>query len=368
MRKILFYINNRKRGGAQRVMVELANYLADNHLYSVIFVEQFYSEDGDYRLNTAVKEIVLETPESKKGLSKQLDRIQRLNRLCKEIKPDIIISFLNVPNLIALAVGKKQKIPVIISIRSDPKHDHSRVLHVLMRRIYPWAAGWVFQTEEAENYFKKWIKGKKDIIVNPLSAVVAEEIEHGKITGENSQNIVTAGRLSREKRQDMLINAYYSIADRHNDTKLVIYGEGPEKANLERLIEKLNLEGRVILAGATENIIEKIRSARLFVFSSAYEGMPNALIEAMAVGLPVISTDCPCGGPAMLIENNVNGILVPVDNETELAKQIDVLLTDEKYARKLGERAKNITAICKMESVAEQWCKMIEKCSLQKEE
>lgn len=363
MKKILFYIDHRNRGGAQRVMVELANYFQKNLSYEVVFVTHGTSAPNAYRLDCGVREIVMAEKRIRTFIGKELYRIKELKKICRTEKPDVIISFLIVTNIIALVVGKLVNIPVVISVRNDPMHDHSRFLHSLMRLTYPMARGWVFQTEDAKKYFRKWIKGKAEIIMNPISLDVLEEIQNGKVTGENTGNIVAVGRLDRQKRHDMLIRSYAAVSDRLNDGKLIIYGEGPERKNLQKEIDDLGLGEKVILAGITENVVEKIRGSRLFVLSSDYEGMPNALLEAMAVGLPVISTDCPCGGPAMVVENGINGLLVEVGNEKMLSESMVRLMRDDEFSHRLGKNAEAIRQKCSLDNVANMWKKLIDECS-----
>lgn len=362
MKKVLFYIDHRNRGGAQRVMVELANYFHNNKLYEVVFVAQNESKYNAYKLAGEVKEIVVGDSRKSNFIQKQMKRVKDLEKICQDEKPDIIISFLIITNIIALIVGKRVNIPVLISVRNDPTHDHSLILHVLMRMLYPSASGWVFQTEHARSYFERWIHSVADVIINPIATDVNDEIVNGMITNENEGDIVSVGRLDKQKRHDLLINAYAKVCKENNGSRLVIYGEGPERSNLEEQIERLGLKDRVILRGVTENVIEKIRSAKLFVLSSDYEGMPNALIEAMAVGLPVISTDCPCGGPAMLIEDGVSGLLVPVGDETILSKKLQLVLEDNRLAKILGTNARQIREKCAVRNVAMRWKAIIEVC------
>lgn len=362
MKKILFYIDHRNRGGAQRVMVELANYFSAHYKYKIIFATQISSTEQAYKLNPDIKEVVLENKNVKNFVRKQMYRIRALSDLCGREKPDIVISFLIITNIIALIAGKRNRIPVLISVRNDPAHDHSGILHYLMRYFYPGAAGWVFQTEGAKEYFKSWIKGESDTILNPVSMEVLKEIEHGRITGENQNNIVAVGRLDKQKRHDLLINAYYKAYGRNSDTKLVIYGEGEERANLEQRIRELGIEEKVVLAGITEHVVEKIRSAKMFVLSSDYEGMPNALLEAMAAGLPVISTDCPCGGPAMLIEDGKNGFLIPTGDGAMLCKKMTELSEEEETAYRMGREAVKIREKCDIDRISRQWEEIIQKC------
>lgn len=363
MKRILFYIDHRNRGGAQRVMVELANYFQEHHQYEVIYAAQIESLPNAYELSDKVKGIVIGDKRTKSFIKKQLYRVKNLKKICQEEKPDVIISFLIITNIISLIVGMITKIPVIISVRNDPLHDHSRGLHILMRMFYPRAKGWVFQTKDAESYYRNWVRGTSRIIMNPIASSVLEEIEKGKITGENRNNIVAVGRLDKQKRHDLLIRAYQLACGENSEYKLVIYGEGAERLNLQKQINESGLQNNVILAGVTTNVVEKIRSAKIFILSSDYEGMPNSLLEAMAVGLPVISTDCPCGGPAMVIENGINGLLVEAGNEEALAEGIKKLLSDNELAQKLGRNASQIREKCNIDRIALMWKDAIDRCA-----
>lgn len=361
MKKILFYIDHRNRGGAQRVMVELANYFSALSDYKVVFATQIESSEKAFLLEERVKEIVLKDDSNCNFITKQMNRVKKLDRLCKEEKPDVIISFLIITNIISLLVGNKLDIPVLISVRNDPTHDHSRLLHCLMRITYPKAAGWVFQTQMAKDYFEKWVNGESAVIVNPLSKDVLQEIQCGKITGENNNSIIAVGRLDCQKRHDLLIKAYYNACGTSSDTKLVIYGEGPLRQNLESMIESLGLQDKVFLPGVETNIVEKIRSAKMFVMSSDYEGMPNALLEAMAIGLPVVSTDCPCGGPRELIVNEHSGLLTKVGDEIMLSEKISYLLNNEDISKNLAENATYVRGKCDIQEIGKQWKVIIDR-------
>lgn len=366
MKKILFYIDHKNRGGAQRVMVELANYFQEKKKYKVVFVTQKRSNPTAYTLNPEVKEILLQDNEQVMFFSKQIDRIKRLANVCVAEKPDIIISFLIIANIIALITGKLKKIPVLISVRNDPQHDRSGSLlfQLLMKMTYPWAAGWVFQTEEAHKYYQNWIHGPVSLIMNPISKEVVQEIK--KLTNQKSNTsasklIVAVGRLDRQKRHDILIKAFSKVYQIDKDVKLVIYGEGSLRKSLEQLVDELQLNDCVFLPGIEKNIITKIKNGAVFVMCSDYEGIPNALIEAMAVGLPVVSTDCPCGGPAMLINSGINGILIPVGDEDKLFEAIIYILTNQRKAVAMGKAATAVRELCDIDNIALQWIKIIDK-------
>ena len=151
------------------------------------------------------------------------------------------------------------------------------------------------------------------------------------------------------------------LPEKYKEYKLIIYGEGNSREKLEELIRELGIEKRVILPGIIEDVKEKIYKATMFVLSSRYEGMPNALMEAMALGLPVISSDCPCGGPRYLIKNEQNGILVENDNIEELKNAMETILENKEFASKIGKNANKIADTLNPYKVNKLWEKYIEK-------
>ena len=169
------------------------------------------------------------------------------------------------------------------------------------------------------------------------------------------KEIVAVGRLHWQKNYPLLIDAFSEISKKYKDYKLTIYGEGEERKRLQEIINNKKLTKRITLAGNVSDIKKYISSSKLFVMTSDFEGMPNSLIEAMVLGLPVISTDCPCGGPKELIENNKNGILIKVGNKDELINAIDKVLSNEKMASQLGLSAKKIVDKVNPNYINNQW-------------
>lgn len=172
---------------------------------------------------------------------------------------------------------------------------------------------------------------------------------------ERENVIVSVGRLVEQKNQKVLINAFSKIAKKYPEYKLKIFGEGNLREELQKQIDDLNMKDKIYLCGVCDNIKEQLEKAKIFVLPSNYEGMPNALIEAMASGCSVISTDCPCGGPRELIENNKNGILVPVNNEQELSNKIEYLIKNEEKAKIMGENAKKVQEKLNPDNILKQW-------------
>lgn len=362
--KILFNLGTLRKGGAERVVANLSNYLAENNndVSIVISVEK----QSYYKLNDNVKLYGLDKKKASNNfLIKNISRLKRLNHIVRAIKPDIIISFLPEPSYRVLALKLfNRKLKVIVSVRNDPKIEYkTKINRIVMKILYPLADGFVFQTKEAKEYFSKNIQQKSVIIPNPIDKKI---IQRKVYTGKKEKKIVAVGRLVEQKNHELLINAFNIVKDQIPEYNLIIYGEGSLREKLQEQIERLNLKKRVFLPGNVDNIADKIENASLFVLSSNYEGMPNALMEAMALGLICISTDCPCGGPRFLIENNVNGYLINVGKEKELANKIKEIIVDTKQEKleEVSNNARKKMLQMSEEKIGEIWFKYI--CSVTK--
>lgn len=351
--KILFYINAIHHGGAERVMANLAKRFAGS-CNKVILVTSFRDE-WEYPLDSAIDRINL-IDEIPVGFLKRNILIAKKLRSCiKNEKPDVIVSFMAEPNFRMLLATIGIKCRKIISVRNDPNKEYPNFLFKsLAKTLYNLADGVVFQTEDAMKWFPKSIQKKSRIIMNQV-----DEVFFNTPLAEERHDIVTTGRLTAQKNHKMLIRAFSQIAGEIDDN-LIIYGEGELRDELESLVKDLGLEERVFLPGATKNVPEALSKAKLFVLSSDYEGMPNALLEAMAMGLPCISTDCPCGGPRMVIRNGENGFLFPVGNEEKLCEILSLVFAlSTKKLTNISKLAKKEMLICNPEIVIDFWRKFI---------
>ncbi len=330
--KIMFYINSIHHGGAERVMTNLANQFAETE-NEVVLVTSFKSE-WEYPLVSAVKRISMFDGYIKGALKRNYLLVKNLRKIMKAEKPDVIVSFMAEPNFRTVIASRGLKSRVILSVRNDPNKEYGNFLfRFLAKNLFKRADGIVFQTEDAKSWFPKKVQEKSAIIFNQVD----ESFFNAKVDYEN-KDIITVGRLTSQKRHDLLIKAYSEICSKI-DNKLLIYGEGNLKSQLQSLINSLNLQDRVILMGATKDVVCALENCGIFVLSSDYEGLPNALMEAMSVGLPCISTDCPCGGPKSLFDGN-GGVLVSVDNLSELKDAMLLLCEDKEQRITLGNIAK----------------------------
>ncbi len=325
MKKILFYINTIRGGGAERVMVNLADFFSQKN-YDVVLVTSF-RDIWEYSVAPTVKRITLEENEIKRSrIKRNLSRIKALREVCKQEKPDVIVSFMAEPNFRAILATRGLSIKTLVSVRNDPNKEYAGMLGWIVGKIIlPMADGCVFQTVDAKRWFPKRLQRKSTVIYN----AVKEEffhIERRPIPGE----IVTCGRLVEQKNHAMLIDAFANVAKENPTAILKIYGEGNLRAKLQKKIDDLGLTERALLMGKTSDVGKALQTADIFVLSSNYEGMPNALMEAMAVGVPCISTDCPCGGPKVLLNGEESdSLLVDVGDDKGLANAIlQIVLKD----------------------------------------
>ena len=363
-------------GGAERVICNLCNEeLASKHKVTVI---SLMAAAPEYELDHRVRLIHVDKNESqyrqnpilrmrrrKWELLRILDALgavdHKKKNASREEGQDVILSFLPEPNFLVCELHGKLRCPVIISVRNDPVREYGSTLRkLLMKRDYPKADGYVFQTEQAREYFSfnRHIIDASVVIPNPLGREFCIDASSDSVI--KKRRILYAGRLERAKNPEMIIRAFSEIHKSHPDHELYLYGEGSMRGRLEMLIQDLQLEKSVFLPGLAENMKKVYQEAEFFVLASDYEGMPNSLMEAMAMGLPCIATNCPCGGPEYLIEDGVNGILIPVGNQEALQKAMHKLLQDCTYPVRLGLKAKQIREKLIPEKVYKMWSDYID--------
>jgi len=353
-KKIIIVTSSITSGGAQRVIVQLANYFSkQNYECQIIAIYKnvvFYDIDDGVKLT----QIDLKT---KKSVLDKVIRYTELRRIVKKEKPDVILTLPEEIGVYVILALLGLDIPVFVSERNNPwVMPYKKTTRILRTLMYPFAKGIIFQTEMAKSFFSKKIQKKGVVIQNPVHV---SRIPY-RYEGKREKKVVAAGRLQSQKNFSNLINAFDEFSKENDEYKLVIYGEGNLRAKLEKKISDLKLNEKVYLPGRNNNLFEEINSAAMFVLSSDYEGMPNVLIEAMAMGMPVISTDCPSGGPAELIKNGENGILVPVGDTPALTSAMCKIAGSKELAEKLGKNAVQIRKKLDINIVAEKWKKYLE--------
>lgn len=355
-KKIAFHLNCLEQGGAERVVSNLSNRFVQNG-YEVLVATEWQGED-EFWIDERVRRVhvgLRPGDEKKNRLTRFFLRIRYLKEFLKKEKPDILIPFARKALYRGLTAAFFIKIPVLISIRTDPVGHYDRPFDkVQIPFLFPRADGCVFQTEGAREFFAPRLQKNSRIILNPLNPKYIGVPEPEKRT----KTVVQSGRLVDFKNQVMLIRAFHEVHKKHPDYDLKIYGRDTEdgtKELLEKTIEELHAQDYVHLMGASDSLEKQLSDAALFAFSSDWEGLPNALMEAMALGLPIVATDCPCGGPRTIMTNEVDGLLIPIKNQKAMEDGINRLIEDLALAERLGREARKIAERANDEAIYGQW-------------
>lgn len=349
--KILFCLGSMTKGGAERVIANLTNYLVNEYYISIVVTPP---DESSYELDKRINFYTLDKKEDKKNgiIKRNIRRIVRLKRIIKEDNPNIIVSLLPEPTYRVMFLNLFLRKKVIISVRNDPNVEYNNIFKkILVKLLYSRANGFIFQTEDAKMFFSKKIQDKSIIIPNPI----ADEFIVEPFNGKRKNKIVSVGRLTKQKNQLNLIKAFFIFEKKYSDYKLYIYGEGELHEELDNEIKKMNLNNKVFLEGNVNDIKNRIYDSKMFVLSSDYEGMPNALMEAMALGIPCISTNCPCGGPKFLIKDKQNGLLVPVNDIDALEKTMEYIADNELISTKMGISANKIGKELNCKQINKRW-------------
>lgn len=271
-------------------------------------------------------------------------RVVRLRHKIESYKPDVVVTFIDKVNMLVLVSLLGKGIPVVISERLHPAHNPiAPVWKWLRRLVYPLASAVTVQTEEGAEWFRQ-----RGFVRHPI--VIANAVRHPRDFDSTDASIaggddpvqsrpfaLAIGRLAEQKGFDLLLDAFQRADIAAAGWRLVILGEGPERAALERQVRTLGLGDNVSMPGFVD-VGPFLRTASLFVMSSRYEGFPNALMEAMQVGLPCVSFDCP-SGPRDLIDNEQNGLLIPPLDVAALAAALARMAADPQLRKRLGSAA-----------------------------
>ena len=354
MKKILFVTSALSYGGAGKMIAYLANAFAEFDDYDVfIYVE--LKPGVHYDMNKKIH-IVEETKHFKSYLLRHFLETFQMRKRIKEIAPDLIISFQTNQNAKAVLGPRGRHIPIIVSERGDP-YLRNNIVEKLKMLVISYAEGGVFQTQKAMARFGLPLRDRGIVIHNPNTVQKIEPLAWN----ERRPEISFVARFDVfQKRQDLMVKAFNIVAKQVPDIKLVFYGEGDEQIKIQQLVEEYGLSNRVEFKGLVKNIPEAIRESKVFVLTSDFEGLPNALIEAMACGLPCVSTDCSPGGARELIEDGENGFIVPCGDVEAIADRIIYVLKNPEKADKLGLEAQKIVEKLEPNKIFGKWKNYVE--------
>jgi GalNAc-alpha-(1->4)-GalNAc-alpha-(1->3)-diNAcBac-PP-undecaprenol alpha-1,4-N-acetyl-D-galactosaminyltransferase len=355
--RVTFAIPSLGSGGAERVLTILANTWASKgwevtiiSLNNAAWVSFF---EVDERIHWVRLGLLKEAANPLAGLWNNIQRVRALRKAIHRSSPQVMISFIDTMNVLVLAAGRGLDIPVIISERSDPaKHPIGAAWNRFRQWTYPAASRLVVQSQAVQAAFKPLLGDKLCIIPNPI-------LQLPEVQGEtpfllHRPVVLNAGRLSREKGCDLLIRAFALLSERYPDWNLLILGDGTQRGELEALVDELGLKERISLPGRVKNPYDYFRKADLFVLPSRYEGMPNALCEAMACGMAVVAANC-SSGVGQVVHDGVNGLLAEPENVDSLAAAMQQLMGDQAWRASLGEQARISTEPYNLNRVMALW-------------
>lgn len=360
--RILFAISSLSAGGAERVVSEIANAWAEKGWQVGILTFSGWSADH-YSLHSAISRIKLDLLWDSRSLWRSLmdnwQRSRAIRQAVREFNPEVVISFIDQTNVRILVALVGSGIPVVVSERVDPAQYHIGKIWQLARRLlYPHACKVVVQTDAAANWAKTFLPAEKVRIVPNFVRLLPDAPSWEQ---RSSHRILAVGRLEVQKGFDLLLRAFAAAKLQARGTRLTILGEGPERERLENLSRELGIAGFVSLPGVVKNPEAWMERCALFALTSRFEGFPNVLLEAMAMGCAVVATDCP-SGPAVLVRNEVNGLLVPPEGVSALSDALVRLVDNVELCRRLGVAATSVRVDFGREQVLKQWETLIMNC------
>ncbi len=358
MKNILFVRDglSKGNGGAITALLSLANNIKDVYHVKFIFL---YEDTVD---KEALKEFeyecihpTFEIPRMQRKLMLYTSTLWRLNKILKREKPDCVISFGSTSLTLVTILKKRMGYKLIVSERSDPNYCARTTSDKIRYYCYNYADKMVFQLPGVRDYFNQNIQRKGVIIPNPVGIPEKE----WKI--EDTRDIVCVSRMEmRQKRHDLLFKAFSKVLTQYPDVKLHLYGDGGDMDRTKLLAGEMGLSESVVFHGVVKNVKDIIIGFRLSVLASDYEGIPNSLLESMSLGMPVVATDCSPGGAAFLIDNEVNGLLVPRGDADKLAEALIKVLSDENLSIRIGKNAREKANLFSYARNKEEWISVIE--------
>lgn len=298
---------------------------------------------------------VVEIPNAPSGKNKNVFRIKKIKEFAEKFRADVLVGFTEFPNFYATVVGKILHVPSIISERGDPLRVglgigfKNKIVFEIINR----ASGGVFQTGGAQAYYGKGLQKRGMVIPNPI--FIKEKIPQIDYA-EREKTVVSVGRLDNEqKRYDIMLQAFQLFHKKHPEYVLKLYGKGSDEERIRAWANELGIHEKVQFMGLTTQPMTDIAKDGMFLITSDYEGISNSLLEAMAVGLPCVSTDHTPGGARLLIQDRENGLLAPIGDAKGLAEAMCSFAESPELAKKCGNNAKDVIHRFAPEKIIDMW-------------
>jgi glycosyltransferase involved in cell wall biosynthesis len=357
--RIAFVIPSLGAGGAERVVTLLANDWSVNAHDVTLITFDTTGTEPFFALHPGVGLRELGAPSESSGaagkLGANIARVSRLRSVLRDLHPEMVVAFMTEANVIALWACQGLGVPVVISERNQPDRPGLGKVHKLARRLtYPKARAIVVQTHAIASWAEARFRVPVHVIPNPvrLDAGEARREQRGV------QWLMSLGRLTHQKGFDVLIRSFSALASKHPTWRLAIYGEGPDRAYLERLRAESGCEDRIILPGLVKDSAGALSKASLFVLPSRFEGYPNVLLEALASGIPAVATACP-GGTAEILANGVYGMLVPPDDICAITIALDAMMSAPSLRKSYASRARSAVEGLDVAIIGRRWLDLI---------
>ncbi len=356
MKNVLFITNSLGFGGAEKMLTFVAGELsARGHCCGIINLNGVSDYVNAHQQTIRDEISVYLLKKASGGLKRNIQRIGEIKKIAKEFHADILIGFTEFPNLYAKIVGALLGIPSIMSERGDPvqqgtgKGFKNRIVLEIINR----SKGGVFQTDGARAFYGKGLQKRGVVIPNPIF-IKGEILEVAQ--SDREKTVVSVGRLDNfQKRYDVMLESFALFSEKHPEYTLKLYGKGTDTEKIEAWAEELGISEKVRFMGLTTQPMQDIARDGMFLITSDFEGISNSLLEAMAVGLPCVSTDHTPGGARLLITDHENGLLAPVEDAEALAAAMCEFAENPQLAEKCGNNAKAVTQRFAPERIIDLW-------------
>jgi GalNAc-alpha-(1->4)-GalNAc-alpha-(1->3)-diNAcBac-PP-undecaprenol alpha-1,4-N-acetyl-D-galactosaminyltransferase len=332
-------------GGAERTMSYLVAHLAERHAVTLLTLER-PGAPSFYPLPDSLRHIRINKLGGRgiNRLFRVLSRPFHIRRAVRTSTPDVVVSFMDTMNVTALVSCLGLGIPVVVSERNDPAlHRIGRIKEAVRDRLYPLARLVVVQTPRIARYFPAALQPKLRVIANPVPPAPLSARPDRPDAGGRLR-IIAVSRLEPHKGFGRLIEAFARIAGQYLDWDLVIFGEGPERARLEALVARHDLDGRIRLAGVVTDVLGELAASHLMAFPSRYEGFPNALAEGLGAGLPAVGQKGVSGVEDLVVDGKTGVLIDASDDPASLAGALSALMADSRRRAELGRAARKHVA------------------------
>lgn len=339
-------------GGAERVLSEITARLTDDYDVTIIM---YYDREVFYTIDERVKIVSLEHDTKTKSI---IRNVACLRKMVKRENPDLFVSFMVPFNILSFFSLLGLKVPIVLCERNDPEWWTRNILKKVLRYVaYRQAKGVVFQTRVERDFFNTRTQRHGVVIPNP--SFMPKEYVGKALRTEKQQKIVCVSRIHPQKNLAMLVSVFANLHPQYPDYKLMMYGTGKDEniRTLQSLIDSVGMTHHIVLCGAQQKLFDAISDAQFFVMSSDYEGMSNAVMEAISLGLPVVTTNV--SGTEEMVEHEKNGLVVPMGDAKALQDAMQTMIASPELCTQMGRHSVDVALRFNCEEIMKQWRKRI---------